>query len=111
MEPTIISKHDLNQLGGSVRWDRSEYPEASPLPVMLHSSNICDSLGTPEPGMVVITPDKLDALKAAVTKYTIALADGLGLWRDKDSVATHLVANRLNGNQLFKAYAVPVRKL
>ncbi|WP_406346981.1 DEAD/DEAH box helicase [Streptomyces sp. NBC_00648] len=106
-----ISKHDLNQLGGSVRWDRREYPEASPLPVMLHPSNICDSLGTPEPGMVVITPDRLDALKAAVTKYTVALADGLGLWHDEATVATHLMTNFLNGDQLFNTYATPARKV
>lgn len=78
---------------------------------MLHPSNLCDSLGTPVPGMVVITPDKLDALKAAVTKYTVALADGLGLWRDEASVATHLVANHLNGDQLFNTYSVSARKV
>lgn len=38
---TIVKK-DLDQLGGSVRWDQEQHPGATPLPIMVHPSRTLD---------------------------------------------------------------------
>jgi hypothetical protein len=106
---STIDKHDLDQLGGSVRWDREHAPDVTSLPVMVHPSRECHGLGTPVPGMLVVTPDKLGKLKAAVTALAVALADGPGRWADEQAVATALAHQQLNGGQIFTAYAEPIR--
>jgi hypothetical protein len=68
----------LDQLGGSVRWDQEHSPDVTSVPVMVHPSRDCDVRGTPVAGMRVVTPAKLDQLKAAVTAFAVALADGQG---------------------------------
>ena len=102
---TTIAKKDLDQLGGSVRWDQEQSPGVTSLPVMVHPSRDCDGRGTPVPGMRVVTPDKLEKLKAAVTAFAVALADGQGRWADQQAVAAHLAHGRLDAGHLFQAYA------
>ncbi|UGQ12076.1 hypothetical protein LO772_00205 [Yinghuangia sp. ASG 101] len=62
-ETDTIAKKDLDQLGGSVRWDAENYPEVAQLPVMLHPSTQRHALGISVPGMRVVTPDALNELK------------------------------------------------
>jgi hypothetical protein len=35
---STIAEKDLDQLGGSVRWDQEQYPDVQPLPVLVHPS-------------------------------------------------------------------------
>jgi hypothetical protein len=107
---STISKHDLDQLGGSIRWDQQHSPGVISLPVMVHPSSDCHNLGTPVPGMLVVTPDRLGRLKAAVTALAVALADGQGRWADEQAVATALTQQQLNGGQIFSVYAEAARR-
>ena len=75
---TVIVKKDLDQLGGSVRWDQGQYPGVQSVPVMVHPSSEYDEHGTAVPNMRVVTPLKLEQLKLAVRAYAVALADGQG---------------------------------
>jgi hypothetical protein len=100
-----IAKKDLDQLGGSVRWDLQQTPGVSPVPVMVHPSRTCDWLGTLVPGMRVVTPDKLEQLKLAVRAYATALADGQGRWGDETAVKDQLARNKLDAASIFQAYA------
>jgi hypothetical protein len=104
-----ISKHDLDQLGGSVRWDQAQFPGFTSLPVMVHPSRDCSREGTLVPGMLVVTPDRLERLKTAVTAFAVALAEGRGRWADEQAVTAALAQQRLNGGQIFSVYAEPAR--
>ncbi|WP_043732515.1 DEAD/DEAH box helicase family protein [Nocardia asiatica] len=105
-----IAKKDADQLGGSVRWDQKEYPDASQLPIMLHPSSALHHDATAVDGMRVVTPDKLDEFKQAVAGFAVALADGLGRWGDETAVATQLAQYKLNAGTLFATFSVPVRR-
>ena len=76
---------------------------------MVHPSRDCHNLGTPVPGMLVVTPDKLGELKAAVTALAVSLADGQGRWADEQAVAAALAQQQLNGGQVCAVYAEPAR--
>ncbi len=99
-----IAKKDLDQLGGSVRWDHEQNPGATLLPIMVHPSREVHELGTPVPGMRVVTPAKLDELKLAVVAYAVALAEGQGRWGDEQAVAAQLTHGKLNAGNVFLTY-------
>lgn len=100
---TIVKK-DLDQLGGSVRWDQEQHPGVTPLPVMVHPSRTLDERAIAVSTMRVITPDKLQALKQAVVAYAVALADGQGRWGDEQAVAAQLAHHKLTAGTLFQKY-------
>lgn len=104
-----ISKHDLDQLGGSIRWDQQHFPGVISLPVMVHPSRDCHNLAIPVPRMQVVTPDRLGKLKSAVTALAVALADGQGRWAGEQAVAAALTQQQLNGGQIFSVYAEAAR--
>ncbi|MFF0249979.1 DEAD/DEAH box helicase family protein [Streptosporangium sandarakinum] len=100
-----IAKKDLDQLGGSVRWDQEHHPEVTPLPVMIHPTGVLDDRGIVVPNMRVVTPEKLEKLKGAVLAYAVALADGQGRWGDEQAVAMRLAHGKLNAGNIFQIYA------
>lgn len=102
---TTIAKKDLDQLGGSVRWDQEQHPSATSQPIMLHPSSVLDEHGTGVLSMRVVTPTKLEELKLAVVAYAVALADGQGRWGDEQAVAAQLSHGRLDGGNVFQTYA------
>lgn len=104
-----IAKKDVDQLGGSVRWHDQQHPGVRGIPVMLHPSRDVDRRGTVIPGMRVITSVKLDALKAAVGAYAVALADGHGRWTDNQAVAEQLAHGHLTAGEIIPTYSAPAR--
>jgi hypothetical protein len=103
---SIIAKKDIDQLGGSVRWDEQQYPEVTQrLPVMLHPSRILDPSATPVPGMRVISETRLDQLKTAITTFASALAEGRGRWADEQAVAVQLAQFNLTGATVLTSYS------
>ena len=104
-----IAKSDLDQLGGSVRWDQKTYQGIESIAVMAHPSNVIDARGTAVPGMRVVTPAKWEELKAAVRALAVALADGAGRWDDNQAVAQQLAQHKLTAGNLFQTYAVAPR--
>lgn len=99
-----IAKKDADQLGGSVRWDQDNYADVKSLPVLVHPSRTLHEKALKVDGMRVVTPSKLDELKAAVIAFAVALADGLGSWQFEQSVSDQLSANRLLGPDIFNRY-------
>jgi hypothetical protein len=100
-----IAKKDLDQLGGSVRWDQDQHPEVISHAVMLHPSRVIDAHGTAVPDMRIVTPAKLEDLKSAVRTFSVALADGQGRWADEQAVATQLAHLHLTGSSLITTYS------
>lgn len=99
-----IAKKDLDQLGGSVRWDQEQNPGVESIPIMVHPSRRIDEKGTTVDRMKVVTPIKLEALKTAVRAFAVALATGQGLWRDEQAVGDQLAHSKLTGTTIFRTY-------
>lgn len=104
-----ISKSDVDQLGGSVRWDMETHPGVQALPVMVHQSSTVDQHGTVIPGMRVVTRGKWEELQKAVTAFTVALANGQGRWADEQAVAEQLVQHRLMAGNFFQTFSEAAR--
>jgi hypothetical protein len=101
-----ISKDDVDQLGGSVRWDEAQHGgDITQIPVLVHPSAVHDTNATPPDGTRVITPDKLDQLKTAVVALAVALGDGAGKWTDENVVAGQLSHHRLDSGTLIGKYS------
>ncbi|MDP9868817.1 MULTISPECIES: hypothetical protein [Streptosporangium] len=107
---STISKHDVDQLGGSALWDKDVYPDVTHLPVIVHPSRELDGKATPVPGMRVITQDKWDLLAAAMQNWAEALAAGHARWKDPQAVAEQLAHHKLAGASLFNTYSLPPRR-
>lgn len=105
-----ISKHDCDQLGGSIRWNQDNNPEASSVPLMIHPTATLDARAVLVDGMRVITPDKLDELKASVVAFVTALAEGAARWSDPDAVAEQLTHHKLVSDRIIVAHSTPARR-
>lgn len=103
-----IAKKDMDQLGGSVRWLNDHNAEVEALPIMLHSSRVCDAKATEVPGMRVVTPAMFEKLKEAVTSYAAALASDLDRWADEQAVREQLTHHKLAGDRFFTTYSETV---
>lgn len=106
---STIAKSDLDQLGGSIRWDHETYQGVESTAVIAHPSSVIDARGTAVPGMRVVTPEKWEGLKLAVRAFAVALADGLGRWHDDQSVAQQLAQHNLTAGNIFQVYAIAPR--
>ncbi len=61
-----ISKGDVDQLGGSLRWDEENHGgDVSRVPVLVHPSDVLHRTATAPDGTRVITRADLERLKAA----------------------------------------------
>uniref|UniRef100_UPI001CB6FBCA hypothetical protein n=1 Tax=Nonomuraea sp. SYSU D8015 TaxID=2593644 RepID=UPI001CB6FBCA len=102
-----INKHDLDQLGGSVRWDLGIHPHVKPLPVIVHPSRKLDHKAIAVDGMRVITPQSWQRLAAAVRSWAEALTARPERWGDPQAVREQLTHHQLTGGELFSAYSQP----
>lgn len=99
-----ISKSYVDQLGGSVRWAYDTYgKEITAIPISVPTSRIPSH---PAGRGRVITPGKLDQLKEAVRGFAVALADGLGRWKEGEAVAQELARLYLTGKTFVSTYTV-----
>jgi hypothetical protein len=99
-----IARHDLAQLAHSVNWFREAYgsdPERTP--VLIHPAASPRSDAAPSPDDVVITREKLEALKTAVRGMFLALSQG-NRWSDETAVGSQLRAQRLTAGEFVAAF-------
>lgn len=71
-----ISKHDCNQLTGSVMWFDKQYDKScSAVPIMVHKMTKPENAATLHPDTRIITEEKLDLLIARLKSYSVAVGD------------------------------------
>jgi hypothetical protein len=103
----LIWKKDINQLGGSVNWCKSEYGvDAKVVPVMVHPSNVIERTGTPPAGAKVVTKARLKALKEAVRRFSVAVAQD-DSFKNAGSIDSQLEHHRLTTAAIFDEFTVP----
>jgi hypothetical protein len=99
-----ISKDYCNQLGGSVRWFDGKYGNGYQCtPVMIHKTNIVDTLAAPPQDTRIITPELLDSLKRKIRDFATALVQS-GNWQDETKVSLVLSSYKLRGQDIVQEY-------
>jgi hypothetical protein len=80
-----ISKHDCNQLTGSVTWFERQYDQScSAIPVMVHQKTKPEHAATLHPKARIITEEKLDQLISRLKAYAVAVGERLGYTQPTD---------------------------
>ena len=106
-----VSKDDLDQLGGSLRWyvvQSNAQPDATP--VLVHRSNLHDRNSTPPNGTRVLTERRVDGLKVAVLGWATGLAEGIGRWNESAQVVEQLKQHKLNAGVLLQSYTDAIKQ-
>ena len=104
-----ISKDYCNQLGGAMRWFANEYGEVYFLiPVMAHKSTVIDRQATAVPGMMIITPDKLEQFKRNINEFVVAVSQNDN-WQDETRINQLLIRYKLRSNDIAENYMRPYR--
>jgi hypothetical protein len=79
-----ISKHDCNQLTGSVTWFERQYDRScSATPIMAHQKTKPEHAATLHPKARIIDEEKLNKLIDRLKAYAVAVGEGLGYTKPK----------------------------
>lgn len=66
----LISKHDCDQLAGSINWFITKYDKTcSAIPIIIHPSNCFEYASSPYSETRIITREKLDELKSCLRDF------------------------------------------
>lgn len=105
-----IAKNYCNQLGGSVRWFRSEYgQDYTCKPIIVHNSSEIDDKATPVPDMRIMTDTCIEKLKKQVTDFAVAVVQN-GNWLNEEKIGQLLELYHLRGEKIWKEYTVDYKK-
>ncbi|WP_162449725.1 DEAD/DEAH box helicase [Phytoactinopolyspora mesophila] len=105
----LISKRDINQLGGSLRWAEQSLTGTNQfVPVIVHPGHLVERTGTPPTGTRAVDTDMHDKLMGAVRAYATALAVD-DRFRDPQTVQEQLVHLHFNGLEFPAHYGVAVK--
>ncbi|MDG4764506.1 helicase C-terminal domain-containing protein [Solwaraspora sp. WMMD406] len=108
-EVPLISKRDINQLGGSLRWAEQTLTGVTRIvPVIVHPSRTVERTGTPPAGTRCVDTESHSKLMASIRAYATALATD-GQFRDPRAVQKQLVHLHLNGPEFATRYGAAVR--
>ncbi|MGH1048589.1 DEAD/DEAH box helicase family protein [Bacillus mycoides] len=73
-----ISKHDCNQLNGSINWFYGKYDETNSLiPIMVHKSNNFEYAASPNQGIRIINESTLNDLKTNLKTFASGVIENL----------------------------------
>jgi hypothetical protein len=102
----VYKKH-AEQLSNSMDWFRQEYGvNAKATPILIHPRSMFDKKAAIPTGCRVVTEGKLTALRDAVHKLAIGLADS-DTFRDAAGVGRLLASINLTGAEILNRYTVP----
>jgi len=105
----LVSKRDINQLGGSVRWATQTLTGVNRVvPLIVHPSRTVERSATPPEGARSVDTVKLDELVVAVRSYATALAVD-NQFRQAQAVREQLVRLHLNGLEFPARYGATLR--
>ena len=93
-----ISKHDTNQLNGSVVWFSAKYDATcTRTPIMVHPKTVFEHAASPHADIRIINGPGLDRLRSAIQNYLVALASG-GAFADAKAVQKQLLQHKLTAD-------------
>ncbi len=106
-----ISKHDCNQLLGSVQWFKNHYIDSNLTyyPIMIHNSSEFGTAASPSNDIRIMTPILLNNFCISVRRFAEAIIqnDVVGKINEVEKLLNQL---KLNGKQIIEAYTQPFTK-
>jgi hypothetical protein len=105
-----ISKHDCDQLGGSVRWFEQNYDSTcTKIPIIVHPSNVFGYHGTPPTDTRVITRETLEKFRDALKQFSSSMSklDNFGTRDEASRVLNH---HKFLPEAFINAYTVKFKK-
>jgi len=91
-----ISKHDTNQLNGSIVWFSEKYDRTcSMTPIMIHPKTVFEHAASPHADIRIINGTGLKKLRDSVRAYSVALATS-GAFNDAEEVEKQLRHNNIS---------------
>lgn len=101
-----VSKHDTNQLNGSIVWFKQKYDATcSMTPILVHPKTVFEHAATPDSSIRIINEAGLTRLRNAIHTYTVALASNCG-YTDAREVQRQQQFHKLGADQIVDLYTV-----
>ncbi len=95
-----ISKHDTNQLNGSIVWFDEKYGHTcTRRPIMVHSKTIFEHSASPHPDIRIVNGRGLDKLRDAIKEYSVSLVS-TGGYTDAKAVQKQLLHHKLSATEI-----------
>lgn len=100
-----IPRSDMAQLSQSMDWFGEAYSSCEATPVLVHPSRKLHSKATAGSGCRILTFDKLEKLRGAISTFSTSIAHGSG-YADPATVEKRLAALHLNAPALADHWTV-----
>lgn len=101
-----ISKHDTNQLTGSMLWFGDKYDNTcSATPIIVHPKTVFEHAATPHDDVRIINDSALQKLRKAINSYAVSLATS-GAFTDASEVQRQLTTHKLLAQDIVEKYTV-----
>jgi hypothetical protein len=95
-----ISKHDTNQLNGSIVWFGEKYDKTcTRTPIVVHKKTIFENAASPHADIRIINGSGLNNLRDAIRAYSVALASN-GDYLDARAVEKQLQHHKISADQI-----------
>ncbi|OYQ79001.1 hypothetical protein B9T12_04285 [Wohlfahrtiimonas chitiniclastica] len=106
-----ISKHDTNQLAGSINWFREKYDShCSMVPIMIHPQKRFNHAASPDTNIRMMGIEELQSLKKNIRDYVTALIKN-DLFTDKTQIGSLLSYYKFKEKELIDTYTVKISSL
>lgn len=91
-----VSKHDTNQLNGSIVWFEEKYDASCiKVPILIHPKTVFEHAASPDPHIRIVNVGGLQRLRDGIRSYAIALAGTSG-FKDAREVEKQLRFHKLD---------------
>jgi len=101
-----ISKHDTNQLNGSIIWFEKKYgTTCTRTPLMVHPKTVFEGAASPHQDIRIINESSLDKMLEAVKSYAVCLASSGG-YTDCSEVQKQLEHYKLSAEKIEGCFTV-----
>ncbi|MFN4330053.1 MAG: helicase C-terminal domain-containing protein [Limnobacter sp.] len=95
-----ISKHDTNQLNGSIVWFDDKYgPTCNRVPILIHPKTVFEHAASPHIDIRIINDRGLNQMRTAIKAYSVALASS-GVFTDARAVEKQLSYHKLSAHEI-----------
>lgn len=104
-----IKKDYCNQLSGSVNWFKENYPHNNCIPIIVHPSNLIDSVASPVENMRLVTEKELELFRSNVRSFYLTLARNENI-EDISYIKSLLKINKLRKSDIVNNYTVEYKR-
>lgn len=106
----VISKHDCNQLNGSINWLDNNFPgHKGCYPIMIHNSNVFSYECSPHEGIRIMDPITLQRFKESVRDFANSITTRFR-FKDVMAITNSLKSHKLIGSMIVDNYTKPFKK-